>query len=142
MENEERTAIFQAFFEKFKKKNNNKVNEYLNDKEKTDVLLDKAKKKANSNKGPIGDTFEKFQLLIMLVKDYVSGKYKSISVGSIMLILFAILYFVSPLDTIPDVILGFGYIDDASILAFVISQVTHEIKKYEKWKEKGTMIND
>ena len=142
MENEERTTKFQAFFDNFKKKNNNKVKEYLTDKEKTEMLLDKAKKKADNNKGPIGDTFEKFQLLIMLVKDYVSGKYKSISAASIMLILFAILYFVSPLDTIPDVILGFGFIDDASILAFVISQVAHEIKKYEKWKNKGTMIND
>jgi uncharacterized membrane protein YkvA (DUF1232 family) len=40
----------------------------------------------------------------------------------------ALAYFVSPFDLVPDVILGFGFIDDASVLAAAIAAVRGSIK--------------
>lgn len=51
------------------------------------------------------------------------------------MILFALLYFTSPLDVIPDPLPGVGYLDDTAVVAWVLYQVRDEVKKYRAWKE-------
>ena len=59
---------------------------------------------------------EDFKLLISLIKDYWSQKYRKIPYSSLAVILFTIFYLINPFDLIPDYILGIGQIDDAAIL--------------------------
>jgi len=58
----------------------------------------------------------------------------------IVSVLGAIIYFVNPLDLIPDFIFLFGYLDDAAIIAFVINMIQNDIKKFIYW-EKGHLKN-
>lgn len=44
------------------------------------------------------------------------------------MLLGALAYFILPIDMIPDVIAGFGYTDDAAVLATVVSLVAAHIK--------------
>lgn len=115
--------------ENFKKKT--RVDGYLNNLKKCAELLEKAKKKAKE-KGPIKEVWDKLQLLFSIFGDYISGKYKDIPVGSIILIILAILYFVSPIDAIPDFLLPFGLFDDGGIIALVVAQVNSDLEKYKK----------
>ncbi|MDD3536919.1 MAG: YkvA family protein [Eubacteriales bacterium] len=46
-----------------------------------------------------------------------------------------LLYFVSPIDLIPDVIPGLGLTDDVVILGLIIRQVSSDLDKYKAWKE-------
>ena len=71
----------------------------------------------------------------MLVSSTISLADKAIVVG-------ALGYFISPLDVIPDVILGTGFLDDASVLVLALGTVVNSItpsikdaaKKYlHKW---------
>ena len=48
----------------------------------------------------------------------------------------AILYFLMPLDSIPDFILGLGYLDDVTVITFVLSQIQTEIEKYKIWRQR------
>ncbi|MDW5299524.1 MAG: YkvA family protein [Sedimentibacter sp.] len=114
-----------------------KAKEYAGDKEKTSKLLRDAAKKANDlekKKGPLEEIWYNIQLLFGMVKDWISGEYKAIPVGSIVVIIIGLLYFVSPVDIIPDFIPG-GLVDDALVLGLVIKQVKSDIDKYKVWKE-------
>lgn len=51
-------------------------------------------------------------------------------------------YVISPLDIIPEVVLGFGIIDDALIAIFVISSISNELDKYISKSEEGDINID
>lgn len=122
-------------FERIKKGFNTKAEDYFNDKDKTKKLVDEAKKKAK-NKGPLEDLWENIQLLFGIISDWATGKYTEIPKGSIIAIIIGLLYFVSPIDLIPDFLPG-GLLDDAAVLALVIAQVKSDLNKYKQWREES-----
>ncbi|MEX1375909.1 MAG: YkvA family protein [Eubacteriales bacterium] len=113
----------------------NKANEYLNDREKAMGLLENAKEKAEKKKGPLHDAWEKIQLFFSVFDDWVKGRYKVIPFKSIAMITVGIIYFVMPLDLIPDFIVGLGFGDDAAVLVFIFKQISKDLDEYKKWKE-------
>jgi uncharacterized membrane protein YkvA (DUF1232 family) len=47
----------------------------------------------------------------------------------------ALIYFVNPLDLIPDFIFAFGFLDDAAVIGYVVSLLRSEIDLFETWQE-------
>lgn len=119
------------FFTKYLKK----ASSYLGNKEKSTNLLKKAAQLAPDKKGALGEAWEKVNLFIDLFKSYINGSYRDISTKSILTVIGALIYFVSPIDAIPDFIVGLGFLDDATILAYTFKQINKDIEKYKLWKE-------
>lgn len=71
-----------------------------------------------------------------MVRAYVKGEYRDLSAETLVLIVAALLYLVSPLDLIPDMLPG-GFVDDAAVIAFVISMVRDELEGFRRWEEGG-----
>lgn len=115
-------------------KSKSRAQEYINDPEKTKKLLDAAAKKADDIKGPLDKIWEDIQLMFGIVRDWLSGDYKEVPVGSIIAIIGGIIYFVAPIDVVPDFIPGAGYLDDVFVLGLVINQVKSDLQKYKVWK--------
>jgi len=107
----------------------------LKDKEKLDSKLNEAMKKAESSRGALQKVWHDLQLFFSIISDYFSGRYKIIPVGSITLIVAAILYFLLPIDAIPDFIPFAGYLDDITVIGIVVNQVASDLEEYEKWKK-------
>ncbi len=76
------------------------------------------------------------KVLLQMIRDYVRGNYREVPYWAIGAISLALLYVLNPLDFIPDVIPGFGYLDDATVLAFCLKLVETELNKYKAWQEK------
>ena len=70
-----------------------------------------------------------------MATDYVNGRYKEVPLNTIIAIVIAILYVVSPIDLIPDKTPGIGYVDDAAVVAFALSQVHEDVDRYREWKQ-------
>jgi len=83
----------------------------------------------------IGKFFDNLKILFEMFKAYLQGFYKEIPWQTITMIVAALVYFVSPIDVIPDFILGVGYADDAVVITFVFKSVNDDIQKFERWKE-------
>jgi len=75
----------------------------------------------------------KAQLLREMLRDIKAGRYKP-SRGTVAAILFALFYFLFPLDAIFDFIPFFGYIDDLAVISFVLDRIKGEIERYEKMR--------
>lgn len=113
-----------------------KAKEYLNDKTKAFSLLKDAQNKADdTRKGPIGEIWDKLQLLISIFQDWIYGNYKEIPTGSIIMIIIGLVYFVVPVDIIPDWIIGLGFLDDVTVLGLIIKQINSDLEEYRKWKQ-------
>jgi uncharacterized membrane protein YkvA (DUF1232 family) len=77
---------------------------------------------------------EKFFVLGRMVKAYATGRYRNIPWKSMLLVLAMIIYFINPLDLIPDLIPMAGLTDDFAILVWVYSSVAEEIDKFLAWE--------
>lgn len=75
------------------------------------------------------------RLMFSLVRDYWQGHYRTIPWKSVAAIAGALLYLINPLDVIPDLIVGFGLLDDATIIAFCLKLVEGDLHRYAAWKE-------
>ena len=82
-----------------------------------------------------GNTWDEVILLKELVQEWSTGDYQDVSKRTIILIVAAIVYLVTPFDAVPDFLLGWGYLDDLAILKLVIGQVKTELDKFKRWKQ-------
>ncbi len=73
------------------------------------------------------------KITVSLLKDTAKGSYKPLSKKNLLLIVVALLYFLNPMDVIPDLLIG-GFIDDAALLTWVLSKVKDEIENYQNFK--------
>ena len=81
--------------------------------------------------------FQDLRLLIPLIKDYWKGTYRDVSVKSIVIFVVALAYIISPIDLIPDYIIGLGQIDDAVILGLSLYFLEKDLRKYKEWKNRS-----
>jgi uncharacterized membrane protein YkvA (DUF1232 family) len=108
----------------------------LNDPSATKKLLDAAEKKSSRTKSRrFSEVREQLKALLRLIRAYANGDYRAISWESLLLIVAAIIYFVSPIDAIPD-FLPIGLLDDAVVIAFVIGVVADELDDFMEWEKR------
>ena len=67
------------------------------------------------------------QLLSSMARDVATGRYREYKVGSILLAVAALVYVVSPLDVVPDFLIGLGLLDDAAIVAWAFARLSSEV---------------
>jgi uncharacterized membrane protein YkvA (DUF1232 family) len=75
------------------------------------------------------------RLMFSMIRDYWYGNYRSVPWKTIAAVAGALLYVLNPLDFIPDLILGFGFIDDAGVVALCLKLVESDLHRYAAWKE-------
>lgn len=84
------------------------------------------------------DMFKKvsreLKLAIGLVLDYSKGNYRDVKKKDIILIVVGFLYLLNPADIVPDFILFFGFVDDLSVLTYIVKKLDKELEKYDAWK--------
>ncbi len=73
-------------------------------------------------------------LLLDMIKNYSRGEYKNIPWYTIAMSTAALLYFLNPVDIIPDFIPFLGFVDDAFVIGFVIKAIQKDLKKYCDFK--------
>ena len=132
-------------FEEKREAVNNKAKEYLHDKEKLKNLIEEAEVKAKdekSNKGIVKETWDSLKEMFELVKAYINGDYRRIPYGSLLMIVGAILYFVMPVDTIPDFLAVLGFTDDAAVIAFTIKKVKKDLDQFIEWKQQRDKLEE
>ena len=81
-------------------------------------------------------------LCIALVRSWMHGEYDGVSRQTIVAVTAALLYFVVPLDVIPDFLIGVGFIDDASVVGYVMTMLAAEMDTFRRWQERGVERED
>lgn len=111
----------------------------MKNERKFDELLERTEKKLKVVP-KIGEKLAHVPVFIQLLKFYILKEYTRIPIGSVLAIASALLYFVSPLDLIPDFIPVAGYIDDVGVLAVCLPLVDSDIKEFKQWRDSNKQI--
>lgn len=74
------------------------------------------------------------RLMLDLVDDYWSGRYRKVRWYSLAVAVAAALYFISPSDLIPDTLPGIGQLDDLLIMAVALRMLKKDLSAYARYK--------
>lgn len=92
---------------------------------------------AVARKGPrLSQLRDDVRLLQSLCLAWWRGEYRAISPKALITVVAGLLYFVSPLDAIPDWLLGVGFLDDIAVLGWVLKTVADELARFKAWRDR------
>ncbi len=80
------------------------------------------------------DMWNDLKLVVNMLIDYYRGDYKEIPLDTFGAILVMIVYVVSPIDLIPDIIPIVGYIDDFVVVRYILLYAQKDLERYSIWK--------
>ncbi len=107
--------------------------------------LEEALHKAEEKKKYLKDFWDDLISLIQLIKAYLNKEYTRVPWKTIVFALAAIVYFLNPFDVIPDLIPTVGFLDDATVIAFVLNAIKEDLqnfKQYQRQASKTSLVNE
>ena len=132
-------TVDRKLIEKELKKRQKEAEKILESIDKTEEFLQKLEKKL-SEIPEVGEFLSYIPVFASLIRNYVYKEYTDIPYLSIIAIVGALLYFLSPIDLLPDAIGGIGYADDALVIAICLKMVETDLELYDKWRAKNGKI--
>lgn len=97
------------------------------------LLLSVARKRDKLGNG-FAELANHLKLLQALCLAWWRGEYRAIDSRALLTVVAALLYFVTPLDAIPDWLFGVGLVDDLAVLAWVMRTWQTELAAFEQWR--------
>lgn len=108
---------------------------YVSEPQRLRTLFEEAAKQAASlPKNSFKDTWPYLHTMLRLIRAYYRGEYRAVPETSLVVIIAAIIYVVSPLDVIPDAIPAIGFLDDATILALALQRTKRDLDDFMIWE--------
>lgn len=108
---------------------------YVKDPERLRKLAGDAREKINHiPRGPFAETWPYLMAMIRLIRAFHQLEYQDISAQNLLVIVAAIIYFVSPFDVIPDSVPILGNIDDAFVVRLAMKSVSADLDAFMAWE--------
>lgn len=123
-----------ALFKKFL----GKAEEYIKKPTRIKQLLNEAYEKASEKKdvGSIAqEVWETMQTLFRLIKMSISGEYTGMPASTVVAAVAVTIYFLFPIDLIPDFIPVLGMLDDVALVAWFSTSIKEELDKFVEWEK-------
>ena len=123
------------FFQKAKKK----ATEIAGDKSKLDRMLSNTKEKLDEIHLEDTKVFklgERVKVIVRMLRAYVNGSYKETPWKTILTFVAGLIYFLMPIDLIPDFIPVTGFIDDFTVVMLISGAFQQDIQEFLDWEEK------
>lgn len=122
-----------AFFKKFL----STAEGYIKQPTRMKKLLTDAYQKA-SQKNEVGtlahEAWETLQTMFRLIKASISGEYTGVPGTTVAAAVAVLIYFLSPIDLIPDFIPVLGLLDDVALVAWFSTTLKHEMDRFNEWE--------
>ena len=129
------SAIFKKFL--------SKAEGYIQQPTRLKQLLTDAYQKA-SEKNDVGslahEAWTTLQSLFRLVRSAASGEDTGVPGTTVAAAVAVLIYFLSPIDLIPDFIPVLGLLDDVALVAWFSTTVKHELDKFAVWESSSAVV--
>ena len=95
-------------------------------------LLKEGQVKLESNSEQLTEVKDSLGKLITMIRFSVQGKYK-LPLRTLVSTISGLIYFVNPIDFIPDFILGAGFVDDIAVIIFLLNLIKKDLADFVSW---------
>ncbi len=90
-------------------------------------------KRAEGRGGIVASTLAPIRLMGRMMRAYAKREYREVPWATMAAIGAALVYFVMPFDFVPDILAGFGLVDDLALVAFVMQKVAEDLTDFSEW---------
>ena len=127
----------------FFKKATGKAGRYASNSSKLYNLAQQVYKKTQNGdfKSGANEAKEQVFILVRLIRAYASGEYRKLPWKSLLSIVGVLIYFVSPLDFIPDFLPVIGMADDLALIFWLFKSISGDLDEFAAWEKKTKTIN-
>ena len=88
----------------------------------------------------IGKKVSEIPTIISLLRKYLKKEYQDLPIGTLIAILAACIYFILPIDLIPEGFLFVGLVDDAAVITGCLKLIESDVQEYKEWRKNNHMI--
>ena len=110
----------------------------INDDKKLKKLIEdvlKKLKELSNNKKTSEKLNDYLRLFIRMINAYTSKEYTYVPWKTICLLVAGLIYFIYPIDLIPDFIPVAGIIDDVALIAWIYDSIKEDIDNFLDWEK-------
>lgn len=107
----------------------------LKNRFRTLSLTREAYDKLFRNEGGLSRVRDELGLLIRFVRAWGRREYRVIPWRPLLYATAALVYFVSPMDLIPDLLPGLGFVDDVAVVTAVLRSIQRELGAFSAWED-------
>jgi len=108
--------------------------DFARDRDRTSSLVRDALAKARRHQHVLRQVAGDLAGLAALLRAWASGEYTNVPWRTIVMATAALMYFVNPLDLIPDFVLFAGYLDDATVISVVAASLRRDVERFRTWR--------
>lgn len=120
-----------------------KAKELVSNNEKVKNLLSDVKQKIDDIRNDSEERTSfiyKLLLITRMIRAHIRGEYNAFSTSTVLTLVFALVYFIVPLDLIPDFIPGLGLTDDISIVYMIFKSIADDIARFQHWESDNELV--
>ena len=96
----------------------------------------RASRFARTHRSAFGDNYGHLRALFRMLRDTARGRYRPATMTVVSAVA-VILYILSPIDLIPDFLLGIGLLDDAAFFMWMLGKIRGELDRFVEWEQAG-----
>lgn len=122
------------FFQKAKKR----AASVMKDNQKLNQVIDSTKDKLEDihlEDTKVYKLGERLRVITRLVRAYAKGQYKEVPWKTIMILVAGLIYFLMPLDLLPDFIPVAGFIDDFTVIMLISAAFRQDVDNFLLWEQ-------
>mgnify|MGYP001030164094 CR=1 FL=1 len=122
------------YFNQFK----NRAARIVQDSDALKEVLENASQKLKASENDEGlrkKLVDYVRLIIRMITNSVNGNYKSLPWQTLVMLVAGLIYFLTPIDALPDFIPIAGFLDDATILLWLGKSFQDDLGKYKSWED-------
>jgi uncharacterized membrane protein YkvA (DUF1232 family) len=107
----------------------------VHDRESLQALfIEAARKAAQVPREPFKESWPYLQTMLRLIRAYHRGEYDQVPNDAVLWIVAALNYLVDPFDLIPDKTPFLGFVDDATVVEFVVAKTQQTLDDFMTWE--------
>lgn len=97
-------------------------------------LVRQAYERMTTHSSVLSAVWEDLKTMMRLLLRWADRSYKHVSWTPLFLIAGALMYFVAPLDVVPDALGAIGFLDDVTVIATVVERLRGELEQFRAWE--------
>lgn len=123
-----------TFYQKAKQK----ASSIVGDKERMNELVASSREKLhniNFEDSKISRLAVNLRIIIRIIKAYANGTYRELPWKSLLALVAGVVYFLMPVDLLPDFIPFTGFLDDFTVIMLLSGAFQQDIENFLLWEE-------
>ena len=103
------------------------------------LLARDAYTRMSDHDGALTTVKDDLALLLRMMTAWAQRSYQRVPWSVLLLVTGAVVYFVAPIDLIPDALIGIGFVDDVAVVTAVVRTVRDELDRFRVWEQNAAM---